>query len=183
MKAIYNIISFLLIFSILGCITYRNFPYEKVGKPPKKTYNTLYYKIAGGTIFGGRKGLRKVFKKNSPFNKSERIKKIPGNGLFVNVVVEQIMPSGAALIFGYLSLSTLTIIPVWSTEDGYDVYYELYLNGKKIKVFDYEIRRKGFVWIVMIVAAWVNIFTYSEEEAFEATAYQFFDDANSFFTR
>lgn len=81
------------------------------------------------------------------------------------------------LVFGYLGLGTLTILPFWSTEDGYDIQYEVRKDGKLVKAFQYEVRRSGFIWLPMLVVSWVNIFTYSEREAFEATAYKFFDDA------
>jgi hypothetical protein len=82
-----------------------------------------------------------------------------------------------ALIFGYLSIATLTILPAWSTKDGYRVKYHLYVDGEEKGVYRYEITRKFGMWIVLLPFVWINLMTYSEEDAFEATAYQFFKDA------
>ena len=87
----------------------------------------------------------------------------------------------ATLAFGYLSASTLTFLPAWSENDGYRVTYNVFVNGEKKKSYEYEVTRKGAVWILLVPLAWVNAFTYSEAEAFEATAYQFFKDSEPLF--
>ncbi|MGV7928861.1 MAG: hypothetical protein AB2L13_08115 [Spirochaetota bacterium] len=172
----------LMLILAVGCATYRNFPVEKIGTPPgKKEYKLLYYKIENGTVFSGRERLGEIFKKESPFLNTEKVDEMPKNGLYVRVVIEQIIPSTPALLFGYVSLVTLTFTPVWSTKDGYDVRYEVYSNGNRLKSFTYEVRRKAFVWVLSLPFIWVNAFTYSEGEAFEATAYKFFDDATILF--
>ena len=82
-----------------------------------------------------------------------------------------------ALIFGYISVSTLTILPAWSVQEGFIVHYHLFLDGEKIKSYEYEITRKAGVWLGLLPFIWANLFTYSEADAFKATAFQFFEDA------
>jgi hypothetical protein len=83
------------------------------------------------------------------------------------------------MAFGYLSAITFTILPAWSTKDGYDLYFELYRDDIKVKTFDYRIKRVGGVWIALLPFVWVNFLTNSEEDAFEAATYQFFRDVES----
>jgi hypothetical protein len=90
-------------------------------------------------------------------------------------------PSIPAMVFGYISASTLTLTPFWSTQDGSDLFFEVFKDGERVKTFHYEVRRKGFVWLPMLPVAWVNFFTYSEEDAFRASAYKFFADARPIF--
>jgi len=175
----------IILLAVLGlqCVTYRNFPEQQVGKQPaKQQYVLANYKITGGTVFGGLESLRKVFKGKSPFPRTEKVDADPREGLFIDVKIEQVIPSGGALLFGYCSASTLLVVPVWSTQDGYNVQYIVNRDGRRIRSYEYEIRRKAFVWLFIMPFAWVNFFTYSEADAFEATAYQFFHDAREHFT-
>ena len=132
-------------------------------------------------MFHGSTNLNNVFRSQSPFRLVEKTTEKPQEGLFVSVKVETIAPSVPAIIFGYISVSTLTLFPAWSTKDGYYVIYEVFMDGKRQKSFTYEIRRKAFMWIVMLPFSWINAFTYSEEEAFQATAQRFFKEADPIF--
>lgn len=175
---------FLISLSLMQCITYTRFPKEKVDSPPKKmkTNGTLSYYVYDATgfrFFGGAAALTRVLKTQSPFGDSVELDQEPATGQYLKVVIKKVDPHIAALIFGYLGLGTLTVLPFWSTEDGYDIQYEIKKDGKLVKAFQYEVRRSGFIWLPMLVVSWVNAFTYSEKEAFEATAYKFFDDAAS----
>jgi len=165
-----------------SCITYRNFPVEKIGQIPEKKAKpskTLFYNIKGHTMFSGEKELLKVFQEKSPFITTERADKKTERGLFVEVNIHKIAPHTGAAILGYASASFLGFIPFWSTDDGYNLQYVIYKNGKRKKSFEYKIHRNSFFWVFMIPLAWVNAFTYSETDAFEATTYQFFEEADS----
>jgi hypothetical protein len=50
-----------------------------------------------------------------------------------------------------------------------------------LKSYPYEITRKLFFWIAALPFVWINSSTPSEAQAFEATAYQFFEDAEPLF--
>lgn len=180
-RKLYTLI-FLTSLFFMQCITYTRFPKEKVDSPPKKikTNNTFSYYIYDSTgfrFFGGAAALTRVLKNENPYGSSLELDQEPQTGQYVKVVIKKVDPNIAALIFGYLGLGTLTVLPFWSTEDGYDLQYEIKKDGKLVKAFQYEVRRSGFIWLPMLVVSWVNAFTYSEKEAFEATAYKFFDDA------
>lgn len=168
-----------------ACITYRDFPEEMVNNPPKeKRFGTLHYNIkpAGVLSLGnGAEALHAVFKSRTPFATTEKIETPPARGLFCEVQTLYKTPTVPAFAFGYLSVATLTILPFWSNHDGYRVAYTVYRDGQKVKTFEYDITRKGAVWLLLAPFAWVNAFTYSEAEAFEATAYQFFKDATPLF--
>jgi hypothetical protein len=163
-----------------GCITYRNFPTDYVGKYPVKAHGAMTYTIEGYTLFGGADRVKEIFRRESPFESTEKVIEKPAKGVHVQVKILPINPTMAAFVFGYLSVSTLTILPAWSLSDGNEIYYEIYRDGTKVKTYSYEVKRKAFSWIVMLPFAWVNFITYSESDAFEATAYNFFADAKDY---
>lgn len=171
---------------LLSCITtYRDFPTTMVGrKPENKRNSTLYYQIKPFPIldFGGEKALNDVFKHKSIFANTEAVSEIPREGIYCLVETQWMPLSMPALIFGYISIIYLTILPAWSTQEGYVVRYHLFVNGEKKETFEYEITRKTGLWIVFLPFAWINFLTYSEAEAFEATAYQFFEEASPIFS-
>ena len=74
--------------------------------------------------------------------------------------------------------SATTIFPWWSSGAGYTVEYILYVDGKRERSYSYEITKKGVGWIVLLPVAWINFFTQDAKDAFLATAYQFFRDAD-----
>ena len=171
-----------LILALNGCmVTYRNFPIEDIDSKQAKEFDHMIYMIKGGSAFHGATNLNNFFRSQSPFRSVEKANEKPQKGLFVSVVVESIAPSVSAAIFAYISYCTFTLTPCWSTKDGYYVTYEVFMNGERQKSFTYEIRRKTFVWIVMLPFSWINAFTYSEEEAFQATAKRFFKEAAPIF--
>lgn len=171
--------------SLSACITYRDFPEEMVNNPPKeKRFNTLYYNIKSTGVLSlgnGADALQTVFKQRTPFTTTEKVETAPARGVYCEVETLYKTPTVPAFAFGYLSVATLTILPFWSNHDGYRVNYTVYKDGQKAKTFEYDITRKGAVWLLLLPVAWVNAFTYSEAEAFEATAYQFFKDSAPLF--
>ena len=178
----------LLISALLpACITtYRDFPQDMVNNPPKtKPYDTLYYTLNPFGLLstgGGEEALKTVFRQKTPFVTTEKVEKAPARGIYCSVEVLYKPPTLPALAFGYISAATLTILPVWSSHDGYRLTYQVFVNGEKKKSFEYDITRKGGVWILALPFAWINFFTYSESEAIEATTYQFFKDSAPIFS-
>lgn len=163
-------------------VTYRQFPREKVGaQAPTKAYSRLYYLVEGTSLAGGHQALAEALKTKSPFQETEIAEDAPAQGVFVKAIVKTQNFSAPSIIFGYLSYATLTLTPSWTLRSGSDLLFEVYFDGKRVKTFDYKVRRKGFVWLVLLPFVWANAFTYSEEQAFDATALQFFDDADPLF--
>lgn len=178
---------FLLIPFLASCITtYRDFPATMIGQaPPSKPYGMLYYHIKPFPVInaGGQAVLDTIFRERTPFAKTRAMDEPPEDGIFCFVDVEWRPPSLPAVVFGYLSISTLTLLPAWSTHEGYVVHYRVFVNGEEKDSFNYSITRKFGLWVGLLPLVWVNLFTHSEAEAFEATANQFFHDASSTFSK
>jgi len=162
-------------------VTYRSFPRDYLKAPPPKGGGSVAYKVVGSSIAGGVGELCEVMESRSPFERMERTEERPSKGYYVEVHVKGHAPAISSMVFGYISFSLLTLTPFWSTQDGSDIFFEVYRDAHRLKTFHYEVRRKGFVWLPMLPLAWVNFFTYSEEDAFRAVAYKFFDDARPLF--
>ncbi|RHX84423.1 LIC12231 family lipoprotein [Leptospira stimsonii] len=182
MKLKLSLFLFVIFFQVIfvqRCVNYYEFPENYIGKSKaeKKNPVILYYKVLNGTISGGSTRLKDYLKRESPFIQTEQVDKIPEKGLYLNVNIQQRLPSIYTLIFGYLSVATLTLLPVWSNEDGSDVLFQIYRDGQLEKSYEYPVRRSGFLWILMLPFAWVNAYTYSEAQAFEAIANKFFEDS------
>jgi hypothetical protein len=159
-----------------GCITYKDYPKKPDLSLIQDDDNSVVVRIEGFTSGGGFNALADQFRHHTPFNDVEFTADKIDEGIFIDVDVQAILPSTPAMVFGYLSVSTLTILPFWSTQDGSLVIFTVYKDGDRVKSFDYSVRRKGFVWILMLPLVWVNLFTPSEADAFEAISNQFFID-------
>ncbi|TGN06525.1 LIC12231 family lipoprotein [Leptospira ilyithenensis] len=175
----------LFAFSISNClISYRD--YDKIPPVPaqEKQYDSEF--VYGLPTFpqfnlGGREALKTYFDSKSPFKKTTEGSDIPRNGYLVNVKVNYRSPSTPALAFITLSALTATILPAWSKQDGYDIQYHLYKNGKLVQVYEYHVFRNYTQWILLSFLVWVNLDSATEKEVFERVTNQFFDDAKSHF--
>jgi hypothetical protein len=92
--------------------------------------------------------------------------------------VPQFAPVFLAASLAILLQGATAVIPWWSSDAGYTVEYLLYVDGKREHTYSYEITKKGVGWIVLLPVAWINFFTHDEKDAFRATTYQFFRDAD-----
>ncbi|QXE91263.1 hypothetical protein KP001_01600 [Geomonas subterranea] len=166
-----------------GCVTYRDFPAAALDRKMNNgTCDVMYYNIGSFNILdvGGYSTLQNVFRDASLCRKMVQVDEKPEKGLFLDVQTKWKPMTIPAFAFGYLSVSTLTLLPVWSTRDGYIVQYNVYVDGQMKDTYRYDITRKGALWLGLLPFAWVNAFTYSEDEAFDATARQFSYDAQSY---
>ena len=145
---------------------------------------TLYYKIEKPDMLtnGGPEKIDEMLASQSCFKSVEKIQNyaIPEKGCYLRVSPEWRLPSMAAMGFGYLSFATSTILPAWSTKDGYDLYFTFYRDGSKVKTFDYKIERTAAMWLGLLPFVWVNFLTNSETDAFEVATYQFFSDLEAY---
>ena len=167
-------------------ILYRDFPAARVGQPPElKQYDLLSYRINRFPVpdEGSQAALRSVFENKTPFANTASVMETPRTGVYCRVDVEY-KPAGLpAVIFRYVSLATLTALPSWSVREGFIVRYHLFVDGEKKKTFEYTITRKMGLWLGLLPVSWLNWFTDTEAEAFEATARQFFEDARPIFSQ
>lgn len=170
-------LTLLLALFLTGCVSYGNYP-KADNFQTKKSYPDLKYSITGAKSWGGgARSLEETLKLEGNFNSTEKLEAKEDSGLFVNAKIHAVAPSIPAMAFGYLSYSTLTFLPFWSTQDGYEVTFEVYNDGKRLKNYNYSFNRRSFVWMPMIVLVWVNYFTPSEKDVFAAVTRQFLKDA------
>lgn len=166
-----------------SCITtYRDFPENALNPPDLPRHpGVLHYQIKKFPVLeaGGSHALQESFAKSPFFAETVSVDAAPAKGLYVLVDVEYKPLSLPALIFGYLSVSMLTFLPVYSGRDGYRVHYHLHDGADRLKTYSYEVTRKFALWLGLLPFIWVNAATYSEEEAFTATVHQFFIDAQA----
>jgi hypothetical protein len=142
---------------------------------------TLYYEIADVQgLFGGGEALREALRQHAPFARIEPLSEPPQRGLYCRVEAERRSPNVASGIAAYLSYAFLFTSPFWSTE-GYTIRYHVYVDGLERKIFEYDITRKSFFWIVALPVTWVSLLTPSERDAFEATVHQFYAEATPYF--
>lgn len=168
---------------LTGCVSYSAFP-DRIGQEPRKVAaeRNHFYAVEQGTMAGGALALKDALRDRSPYGRGMQTGDKPGDGLFVKATIEPVIPSVPAMAGFYLSVSTLTLLPAWSTRDGYRVVFSVYQDGKQVGSHDYDVRRKAFLWIGMLPFVWVNALTPSEDEVFRAIADQFFEDARPYFT-
>ncbi|OGR89508.1 MAG: hypothetical protein A3J74_02320 [Elusimicrobia bacterium RIFCSPHIGHO2_02_FULL_57_9] len=170
-----------------SCVaTYRDFPREHAGQGSRsKPHGTLHYQIAKWPIIslGGEGALYDFFQGKTGFQKTVRAVEAPSQGLYCLVDVQWRPLTGSAAVWSYISAITMTFIPAYSGREGYFVNYHLFIDGQKKQTYTYEITRKAGLWLGLLPFAWINFLTYSEAEAFEATAFKFLAQAELFFPK
>ena len=144
--------------------------------------------------------LERVLARNDVFAQTTRtlLPKPPAQGLYCSTLVWTHQSGLAKWLYGnpaesgglprdplhlpiHLALllqGTTAVFPWWSSGAGYAVEYILYVDGKRERSYSYEITKKGVAWIGLLPVAWINFFTQDAKDAFRATAYQFFRDAD-----
>jgi hypothetical protein len=181
-----NVGMLLFVLAGSGCATtYRDFPVDALTtKPTPGTCNVMYYNIKRFDVLdlGGYGKLQTFFRDTDVCRKMVAVDEKPKKGLYVEVDTHWKPISMPALVFGYLSVSTLTFLPAWSTKDGYIVKYNVYVDEKKMETYKYEITRTAGLWLGLLPFAWINLLTYDEEDAFKATSNQFVIDARQYLT-
>jgi hypothetical protein len=168
-----------------GCIiSYRDYP--KILPIPEREKSKeipFVYNLPNFPQFnlGGREALKNYFDRKTPFKTTTEGADVPKSGYLVNVKVDYRSPTKPALIFLGISALTATIFPAWSEQDGYDIFYHLYKDGKEVKVYEYHIFRNYGQWLPLVLGVWYNGQTATEKEVFERVTDQFFDDAKEYF--
>jgi len=171
---------------LTGCVTtYRDFPVDALGKPLEPgSCDVLHYNVKRFDILdsGGYNRLNAKFNTSKICHKAISMETAPDQGLFVEVETKWKPMSMPAFIFGYISLSTLTILPSWSTEDGYVIKYNVYVDKQLKETYQYDATRKTGLWLGLLPLAWINWATYDEVDVFDATTAQFSVDSHKYFT-
>jgi hypothetical protein len=76
-----------------------------------------------------------------------------------------------------LSGLTLSLIPYYCDETGLKVRYDLFIDGRITKTYEYEIRKKGMAGLLLLPFAWANLFTDDLADAIASTAAPFIQEA------
>ncbi|MDF3819808.1 hypothetical protein P3G55_07860 [Leptospira sp. 96542] len=175
----------IIYFSFTNCIiSYKNYPKVLPLPAQEKTIDKpLVYILPTfpQLNLGGREALKTYFETKSPFKNTMEGTEVPKSGYLVNVKVNYRSPSKEATVFLGLSTLTATILPAWSSQDGYDIEYLLYKDGKKVNSYEYHIYRNYAQWMPLALVSWYNFETATEKEVFERVSLQFFEDANEHF--
>ncbi len=171
---------------LTSCIIgYADFPEGTAnGLSGDKPYEKLYYQVQDDPIFVTRSKntLRRILREESPFKDTEEVDQMPSKGVYCLVEVKW-KAFGASALFGYLSYAFLFLIPVYSGQEGYEVTYRVFADGKEKESFRYRITRKMGMWAGLLPFVWINLLTTDEPEAFEAVSYQFLQDAQPTFRK
>jgi hypothetical protein len=147
---------------------------------PAPRGDALYYRVQPlqGISMGGMDELKRSMKKNDVFAAAELVDEPTARGVCVDVHALWVPPSIGALAYGYVDLSLLAALPLYSDSMGYDVQYTVYVDGRKIRLYEYPIRRRVFMWLPLLPFAWVNLLTENETDAFSAVTRRFFFEAS-----
>lgn len=175
----------LILFMLSNCIiSYKDYPKILPLPSEEKTLDTPFVYVLPTfpqLNLGGREALKNYFDTKTRFKKTMEGIDVPKVGYLVNVKVNYRSPSPIATAFLGASTLTATFLPAWSTQDGYDVQYILYKDGKKVGTYDYHIFRNYVQWILFIPISWYNFETATEKEVFERMTLKFFEDAKEHF--
>lgn len=80
-------------------------------------------------------------------------------------------------LLGRLSSSTYFVIPFYINEGGWELFYKVHHRGLLTKTYAYDISTRQVYWALLLPFSWMNYFTYSLEDAVQATTAQFVMDA------
>jgi len=103
----------------------------------------------------------------------------PPRGRFVSVTVTEVPNSPAVQIWGLCAAITAFIIPVYSTESGWDLAFETFIDGRQAATYRYAVREQIFVWLLLLPAIWVNFLTRSRSDGFADAITRFLADSKS----
>lgn len=175
-------IRFILLFSFVvlqGCaIKYGELNYfEKEVTDPVET-SEFTYRIKRLPVFASEEGataIRDSFSASSAFSNAKEYfgEEIPKSGNFIAVDPFYKTPTLPAMAFGYLSVSTLTILPAWSNHDGFFIRYSIYKDGELVKTYQYDRERFVALWLPILPFAWINLMVNGEYEVFKDINNQF----------
>jgi hypothetical protein len=122
--------------------------------------------------------LERAFGETRMFAQAIAASSPPEKGIYCSVDVVHKWPSKMAEVFTFGSSLSLTFFPSYSDTSQDIVQFDLYIDNKLKKVYQYRITKVRWSWIAFLPFLWINLLTPSREEAYAATAHQFFLDAD-----
>ena len=188
-SALPRLLVLITIIALSGCVTkFKNVDSPEQFYSKSKPITSLNYQIRSTPIFTSKADLKSIDKSinaSKLFTSTERYydESPPKKGIYISVEAIYNPPTVPALAFGYLSVSTLTFLPVWSNHDGHKAKYSIYNNGELIKTFEYDRERFIALWLPIILISWVDLFTDGSYESFASMTNQFLFDAAPLITK
>jgi len=173
-------IGFLVVSSALqGCIWgYSHAQPTAPLSPATEPGPSSFYAGKGSYMFGGRDGVREAIHERYPSAEELEEYDPPTKGVHVRVRPRDVEMPLTGKVYGYVSVFAFdALIPFYNGSMGYDVLYEVFRDGAKVKTYRYEVRRKLFVWLPAIPFMIADVFTTSESGALQDTTEKFFEDA------
>ena len=194
-----SLILLILLVTLSGCIsTYRDFPivnplpspYEPTAPPPcrqtvefpgrlaeRGTYQRTYEDGWSGLIVDGL--LQEALQHYAGCSSSLPVvynSKWSETEVVVRVLVKPYTTYGGGMVamdsYNWLAL----LIPVYQ-QGGWDLSYSFNDRNALRKTYKYKITSKQLFWLLLLPFSWINVFTYSLEEAVQSTTAQFVMDA------
>ena len=80
-------------------------------------------------------------------------------------------------LLGRLASVTYFVIPFYIHEGGWEFSYSVHHRDMLEKTYTYDITSRQFYWALLLPFSWMNLFTYSLEDAVQSTTTQFVSDA------
>ena len=78
---------------------------------------------------------------------------------------------------GVISSKLYLLFPFYINEGGWKFSYNVNYQNVLMKTYTYEITARQFYWVWLLPLSWINVFTYSLEDAVQSTTAQFVVDA------
>ena len=187
-----------LLVPLSGCIvTYKDFPNVDVKSPPHPTRGfPIYFQVNPSGLY--HKGLERsgwffdpprpslesyneldrAFRETRLFAQAIAASSPPEKGIYCSVDIVYKRPSIMADAFTFVLSVFLNPFPSYSDTSQDIVQFDLYIDNKLKKVYQYRITKVRGSWIVFLPFLWINLLTPSLGEAYAATVHQFFLDAD-----
>lgn len=168
--------------SLSGCaIHYKDLDHGEQTVSNHTKIDKITYRIKDLPFFASDGGLEAIADSFDESNVATSLERhygedIPDEGIYIFIEPMYKVPSAAAIVFGYVSVSTLTLLPAWSNHDGFRVKYTIYKNGELIKTFQYKRERFVAMWALILPFVWVNLLTSGEYDAFHSITSEFIVD-------
>lgn len=188
-SALPRLLVLITLIALSGCVTkFKNVDGPEQFYSNNQAIASLNYQIRSTPVFTAKadlKSIDKSLKSSKLFTNTERYydELPPQKGIYINIEATYNLPTVPALVFGYLSVATITILPAWSNHDGYKATYSIYNNGELIKTFEYDRERFIALWLPILPFAWIDLLTDGSYESFASMTNQFLSDAAPLITK
>ena len=80
-------------------------------------------------------------------------------------------------LLGRLSSNLYFIFPFYINEGGWEFSYHVTHRDRLPKTYTYDITARQFYWVLLLPLSWINLYTYSLDDAVHSTTAQFVADA------